>query len=175
MPENAPLKPGDAAPDFELMNQDKNKVKLSDFRGKKKVALLFYPMDFSPVCSEEFCSFGPQKDQLNPDPDTVIFGVSCDSPFSHAEFRKKYNIPYDLLSDPTRKMVKAYGMWAGEEPYNCSKRGTVVVGKDGKIAAYQEVPMKEPRKVEALSQQIAIDTAMAQRMDEFGESTSSSR
>src|SRR5947209_16773949 len=115
--ENAPLKAGQNAPEFELMNQNKEKVKLSDFRGKKKVALLFYPMDFSPVCTTEFCSFGPQNDQINPANDTVIFGVSCDSPFSHAEFKTKYKIPYDLLSDPTRKMVKAYGMWAGEEPY----------------------------------------------------------
>src|SRR3982751_1543970 len=64
MPENAPLKPGDLAPDFELMNQDKNKVKLSDFRGKKKVVLLFYPMDFSPVCTDEHCAFGPQLGKI---------------------------------------------------------------------------------------------------------------
>ena len=47
--DNAPLRVGDAAPEFELMDQDKNKVKLSDFRGNQKVVLLFYPMDFSPV------------------------------------------------------------------------------------------------------------------------------
>ena len=82
--------------------------------------------------------------------DTVIFGVSCDSPFSHAAFKKQYNIPYSLLADPTRKMAKAYGMWAGEEPYNCTKRGTVVIGKDGKIAHYEEVPMREPRKLDEL-------------------------
>src|SRR2546423_7756665 len=110
MSDTAPLKPGDLAPDFELMNQDKTKVKLSDYRGKKKVALLFYPMDFSPVCTEEHCAFGPQVDTIA-GRDTVIFGVSCDSPFAHAAFRKQYNIPYDLLSDPTRRMVKAYGMF----------------------------------------------------------------
>jgi peroxiredoxin len=174
MPDNAPLKPGDAAPDFELMNQDKTKIKLADLRGRK-VVLLFYPMDFSPVCTQEHCSFGPAQSKIAPSADTVIFGVSCDSPFSHAEFRKKYNIPYDLLADPTRRMVKAYGMWAGEEPYNCSKRGTVVIGKDGRIASWQEVSMKEARQVEDLAKQAAMDAAMAQRMDEFGESTSASR
>ena len=173
--ENESLKIGQPAPDFELMDQAKQKVKLSSFRGRKKVALLFYPMDFSPTCSEEFCSFGPAADQINPDADTVIFGVSCDSPFAHAEFKRKYNIPYDLLADPTRNMVKAYGMWAGEEPNNCSKRGTVVIDKAGRIAAYQEVPMREPRKVEDLSQQLAYDLAMEQRADEFGEGTSASR
>src|SRR5688572_9672346 len=147
------LKRGDVAPEFDLPTDDvtnKTRVKLSDLRGKK-VVLLFYPMDFSPVCTSEHCEFGPGLGKITGGPDTVVFGVSCDSPFSHAAFKKQYNIPYGLLSDPTRKMAKAYGMWAGEEPYNCTKRGTVVIGKDGKIAHYQEVPMKEPRKVDELA------------------------
>ena len=152
---NAPLKVGDIAPEFELMDQEKTKVKLSDYRGRKKVALLFYPMDFSPVCTEEHCAFGPQQDKIAPNRDTVIFGVNCDHPFSHAAFKEKYNLPYYLLSDPTRKMVKAYGMFAGEEPYNCSKRGTVVIDKNGKISFYQEVAMKESRKVEDLAKAVA--------------------
>ncbi len=147
--DNAALKVGEAAPEFELMNQTKNKVKLSDFRGKKKVVLLFYPMDFSPVCTQEHCEFGPNLGKIVKDDQTVIFGVSCDSPFCHDAFQKAYKIPYDLLADPTRKMAKAYGMWAGEEPYNCTKRGTVVVGKDGKIAFYKEQPtLKDARSVE---------------------------
>jgi peroxiredoxin len=147
--DHAALKVGDVAPDFELMNQTKNKVKLSDFRGKKKVVLLFYPMDFSPVCTQEHCAFGPSLGKIVKDDQTVVFGVSCDSPFSHEAFQKEYKIPYDLLADPTRKMAKAYGMWAGEEPYNCTKRGTVVVGKDGKIAFYKEQPtLKDARSVE---------------------------
>jgi peroxiredoxin len=170
------LKVGDVAPEFELMNQDKNIVKLSDYRGKKKVMLLFYPMDFSPVCTEEHCAFGPAFDKLNgPDADTVVFGVSTDSPFSHAAFRKQYNIPYDLLADPTRKMVKAYGLFAGEEPFNCGKRGTVIIDKNGKIAFYQEQPMREPRKVADLEKAAMIDDMIAQRENEGGERTSASR
>ncbi len=145
-----PLKVGDAAPDFELMIQDKSIVKLSSLRGKK-VVLLFYPMDFSPTCTDEHCKFGPAIDTIKPDADTIVFGVSCDSIYSHAAYKKQYNIPYDLLSDPTRKMVQAYDMWAGLDPYNCSKRGTVVISKDGKIAHYEEVPMREPRSVESLA------------------------
>jgi peroxiredoxin len=91
--ENAPLKIGQPAPDFELMNQDKNKVKLSDYRGKRKVILLFYPMDFSPVCTQEHCTFGPELGRIAKDDETVVFGVSCDSPYSHAAFRKQYSIP----------------------------------------------------------------------------------
>jgi len=153
--ENQTLKIGDVAPDFQVMDENKNIVKLGDFRGKKKVVLLFYPMDFSPVCTQEHCSFGPQLPKIAGGADAVVFGVSCDSPYSHAAYKKQYNIPYSLLSDPTRRMAKAYGMWAGEEPYNCTKRGTVVIGKDGKIAHYQEVPMKEPRKAEELARAVA--------------------
>jgi peroxiredoxin len=170
MPANKPLKPGQPAPDFELMNQNKEKVKLSDFRGKKKVVLLFYPMDFSPVCTTEHCTFGPELGKITGTEDAVVFGVSCDSPFCHDAFKKQYNIPYDLLADPTRKMAKAYGMWAGEEPYNCTKRGTVVIDKDGRISFYQEVAMREPRKVEELSKAVATDIAKAQRANEFGQS-----
>jgi len=155
MPETAPLKPGDTAPEFELMDQDKNKVKLSDLRGKK-VVLLFYPMDFSPVCTDEHCAFGPQLGKITGHQDAVVFGVSCDSPFSHAAFKKQFNIPYPLLSDPTRRMAKAYGMWAGEEPFNCTKRGTVIINKDGKVSYYQEQPMREARKVEDLAKAVAL-------------------
>ena len=148
------LKKGDTAPDFELMDENKNKIKLSDLRGKK-VVLIFYPMDFSPVCTVEHCSFGPDLPKIAAGSDTVVFGVSCDSPFSHAEFKSKYKIPYSLLADPTRKMAKAYGLWAGEEPYNCTKRGTVVIDKAGKIAYYEEVPMREPRKSDDLAKIVA--------------------
>ena len=173
------LKPGDLAPDFELMNQDKNKVKLSDYRGKKKVMLLFYPMDFSPVCTDEFCTFGPQLNEKLKDSDTVVFGINADHPFSHAEFRRKHSIPYDLLSDPTRKTLKAYDMFAGEEPYNCSKRGTVVIDKQGRIAHYQPVEMKQPRSLSDLTTAAsatspgAIADALTQRANEFGESANS--
>ena len=163
------LKAGDRAPDFELMNQEKTVVKLLDYRGKKKVVLLFYPMDFSPVCTQEHCTLGPELPKIQGTEDAVIFGVSCDSPWCHKAFRDQYKIPYDLLSDPTRKMAKAYGMWAGEEPYNCTKRGTVIIDKDGRISYYKEQPAKEPRAVEDLSQAVAMDVAEHQRETEFGQ------
>jgi peroxiredoxin Q/BCP len=132
------------------MNQEKAKVKLSDLKGKK-VVLIFYPMDFSGVCTTELCSFSAAFHTIKKDDNTLVFGVNADHPFSHAAFKKQYKLPYDLLSDPTRKMIKAYGMWAGEEPYNCSKRGEVVIDKDGKIFAWQEVPMKDPRTAEQIA------------------------
>ncbi len=172
---NDPLEVGSIAPDFELMNQDKNKVRLADYRGKKKVVLLFYPMDFSPICTQEHCTFGPQLDTIAKDDQTVVFGVSCDSPFCHAAFRNQYGIPYDLLSDPTRKTAKVYGMWAGEEPYNCTKRGTVIVGKDGRITYYKEQPMRDPRTVEDLEKATMIEELYEERAMEGGERIDGSR
>ena len=162
---NEPLKVGTPAPDFELMDENKEKVRLSDLRGRT-VMLLFYPMDFSPTCTTEHCAFGPQLPAITGGKDAVVFGVSCDSPFSHAAFKKQYNIPYKLLADPTRKMAKAYGMWAGEEPYNCTKRGTVVIGRDGRITHYEEVAMRQPRKVEDLTK--AVSTAVMDRNNAGG-------
>jgi len=153
--ENVPLKVGEPAPEFELMNQNKEKVKLSDFRGKKKVVLLFYPLDFSPVCTDEHCKFGPELAKIVGGEDAVVFGINCDSTWSHAAFKKQYSIAYDLLSDPTREVVKKYGMYAGLEPMNCSKRGTVVIGKDGRVTYYHEQPMREARKVEDLTKAVA--------------------
>lgn len=162
------LKIGDEAPDFALMNQDKQVIKLSDFRGKKKVILLFYPMDFSPVCTGEHCAFSPDKERLEKDGDAVVFGVSTDSPYCHAAYKKQYNITYDLLADVTRSMCKAYGMFAGETPFNCSKRGTVIVNKDGTVGFQQEIPIPEARKMDDLEQASLIADEIANRQDEFG-------
>jgi peroxiredoxin len=166
-----PIQRGQAAPDFDLMDQSLRRVRLADFRGSKKVILLFYPMDFHPICTQEHCTYGPQLGRLRADEDTVIFGVSCDSPFSHAAFKKQYNIPYDLLSDPTRDMVKAYGMWTGEHPFNCAKRGTVAIDKLGRVTFSQETPFDQPRPVEEIDRARAaiIDVALEQRANEFGE------
>ncbi|MEM1011821.1 MAG: peroxiredoxin [Planctomycetota bacterium] len=145
------LSVGDTAPDFELMADDQSTVKLSDLSGKT-VVLLFYPMDFSPVCTNEHCSFGPKLSEITGgSDDTKVFGVNCDHPFAHAEFKKQNNIPYPLLSDTSREMVKAYGMFAGETPFNCAARGTVVIGPDGKIKAYEPVEILTERKVEDLA------------------------
>lgn len=144
------LKVGDVAPDFEMMNQDKKAVKLSELRGKK-VVLLFYPMDFSPICTTEHCAFGPEIGRIRKDDNTVVFGVSCDSPFAHDAFKKQFHIPYDLLADVTRKVSKDYGLFMGETPFNCSKRGTVVVAPDGKVAYWHEQPTLEARHVEDLA------------------------
>lgn len=162
---DGPIRVGDMAPDFEMMNQDRQPVKLSSLRGKK-VVLLFYPMDFSPTCTEEHCTFGPEMGKIKGTEDAVIFGVSTDSPYAHAAFKKQYGIPYDLLADVTRNVSKAYNLYWADGPYNSSKRGTVVIDKDGRVSFWHEQPLKEARKVDDLSKAVAV--AVAQRENEGG-------
>ena len=134
---------GQEAPDFELENQDKQKVKLSSFRGKKKVVLAFYPMDFSPVCSTEHTCFMSDLPQIEASGDTVLVGISTDSVYCHQAFRASRGITYDLLSDMHREVVKRYDLFLPEA--NIGKRATVVVGRDGKVSYFKEQPIREPR------------------------------
>ncbi len=133
---------GQEAPDFELDNQDKEKIRLSSFRGKKKVVLMFYPLDFSPVCTgEHVCLMNdlPVIENI----DTVILGISVDSVWCHKAFRKAQGITYDLLSDMHREVVKKYDLFLPEA--NIGRRATVIVGRDGHVSYFKEQPIKEPR------------------------------
>ena len=151
-----PLPVGTPAPEFELMTENPDvKVKLADFRGKKRVVLLFYPMDFSSVCTGELCAMGPALDVDANDDETVVFGVSCDSPFAHAAFKKQYGLPFTLLSDVTRKTVKDYDLFFGEHPFNCGRRATVIVGRDGNIEAFHDQAVTQERTADDLKRALA--------------------
>lgn len=133
---------GQEAPDFELENQDKQKIKLSSFRGKKKVVLAFYPLDFSPTCTNEHTCFMSDLPQLE-GADAVLLGISIDSIYCHQAFRTARGITYDLLSDIKRDVVKLYDLYLPEA--NIGKRATVVVGRDGKVSYFKEQPIREAR------------------------------
>jgi len=121
---------GDVAPDFTLKDQDGNEVTLSSFRGKQNVVLAFYPFDWSPVCTTENCAITQDLSKFE-GKDTVIFGVSCDSHWSHKAWRQKEGLKHSLLSDLKRDVSKKYGLYL--EDFNCAKRATVVVDKAGKV------------------------------------------
>lgn len=137
-----PLTLGQDAPDFELENQDKQKIKLSSFRGKKKVVLAFYPLDFSPVCSNEHQCFMHDLPQFT-DKDAVILGISVDSVWCHKAFRASRGITYDLLSDMLRDVVKKYDLFLPEA--NLGRRATVIVDRNGKVSYFKEQPLREER------------------------------
>ena len=137
-----PIVVGQVAPDFELDNQDKKKIKLSDFRGKQNVVLAFYPLDFSPVCTNEHVCFMTDLPQFGAK-NAVILGISIDSTWCHKAFREAKNISYDLLSDMKREVVQKYDLFLSEA--NIGKRATVIVDKAGNVAFFKEQPMREER------------------------------
>jgi peroxiredoxin len=138
---------GNKALDFTLLNQDRQPVKLSDYIGKKNIVLAFYFLDFSPVCTNEMCSFDNSLKELE-NLDAIVFGISVDSPFSHKAFAEKYNLKIQLLSDFNREVIRKYDV-VHEEMFgfkNIGKRAVFVIDKNG-IIRYKwvsEDPRKEP-------------------------------
>ena len=131
----AEIKVGDKAPDFTLEDQDKNSVTLSSFQGKKNVVLAFYPLDWSPVCTNENTCFSndlPRFDHAN----AVVFGISTDSVWSHKAWKENLKLKHNLLSDIKRKVCQDYGLFIPEA--NINKRATVIVDKSG-IVRYVKV------------------------------------
>ena len=126
------LKPGDMAPDFTLPSTIGDKVTLSDYRGKKNVLLLFYPLDFSPTCSKETKQCG----EMLPDRDArgiEVLGISVDSLWTHKAFAPQNGITYPLLADfhPKGEVSRQYGVYLDDKGF--SARTAFIVGKDGKI------------------------------------------
>jgi thioredoxin-dependent peroxiredoxin len=129
------LAAGDKAPNFKLKDDEGNDVALSDFKGKT-VVLYFYPKDDTPGCTTEACGFRDQTTDFSKK-NAVILGVSADSTESHAKFKKKYGLPFNLLSDPEKKTLESYGVWKEKSMYGRKymgiERTTFVIGPDGKI------------------------------------------
>lgn len=129
-------KVGDKAPDFTLPTAQGTEVSLSDFIGKK-VVLYFYPKNDTPGCTREACSFRDNYSTLKRK-GAVVLGVSVDSPESHQKFSEKYSLPFTLLSDEKKDVVKAYGVWKEKSQYGKkymgTERATFIIDEQGKIA-----------------------------------------
>ncbi len=126
---------GKAAPAFALSNADGKKIALKDLKGKN-VILYFYPKDDTPGCTKEACGFRDLwKDIQNTG--AVVLGVSPDDADSHRKFALKYKLPFDLLSDPDKKVMAKYGAWGEKMMYGKKTTGvirsTVWIGPDGKV------------------------------------------
>jgi len=124
---------GQAAPDFTLKDQSQKEVKLSDFAGKKRVVLVFYPLDWSPTCTNEHACF--VNDMRSFDTlDAEVLGVSVDSVWSHKAYAEKMGIKYSLLADfhPRGAMSEKYGVYLPEK--GITGRSIIIVDKSGKVA-----------------------------------------
>ncbi len=130
---------GQEAPDFTLKNSDMEDVTLSSFRDNKNVVLLFVPLAFTGVCTQELCSV---RDNLNTyaNLDAEVFGLSVDSPFSQKAWKEQEGLNFTLLSDFNREVVNAYGASYGDSfPFNgVAKRSAFVIDKAG-VLQYVEI------------------------------------
>jgi peroxiredoxin len=124
---------GQTAPDFTLKNQCDKEVKLSDFKGKKNVVLMFYPLDWSPTCTQEHVCFVNDMKKFDT-LDAEVLGISVDSAWSHKAYAEKMGIKYSLLADfqPRGAMADKYGVFLPDK--GITGRAIVIVNKDGKIA-----------------------------------------
>ena len=143
------LKVGDMAPTFELMNQHGELVSLSTQQGKW-VVLYFYPKNDTPGCTTEACSFRDNINKLIAQK-AVILGVSLDDKASHAEFAKKYKLPFSLLADEQAEVSAQYGALLDLKFIKFAKRHSFIIDPSGKIAKiYRNVdPDKHVREVMA--------------------------
>jgi peroxiredoxin len=129
---------GQQAPDFSLRNQDGEKVSLSDYRGRK-VMLVFYPGDFSPVCGDQFSIYQEVKPEIEAK-GVELVGISVDGFFAHKAFQEKLGIDTTLLSDfePKGEVARAYGSYV--EKMGFANRTLVLVDEDGTVAWTYESP-----------------------------------
>tara|TARA_B100000524_G_C23573633_1_gene342788 strand:- start:83 stop:544 length:462 start_codon:yes stop_codon:yes gene_type:complete len=129
------LNVGDKAPDFVALNEFGQSTSLSEFLGKK-VVLYFYPKDMTPGCTAESCNLGENYSLLQEN-GFIVLGVSPDSSKSHQKFIDKYNLPFSLIADEDKAVIKAFGVWGpkkfmGKE-YDGVHRTTFVIDEYGVI------------------------------------------
>jgi peroxiredoxin Q/BCP len=129
------LSVGDKAPDFDLLDQDGESVKLSDFAGKT-VVLYFYPKADTPGCTVQACGIRDRSGEYE-SAGAVVLGVSPDDPKALKKFADKYDLPFTLVSDDGHKLADAYGVWAEKSMYGKkywgNQRSTFVIDGDGKV------------------------------------------
>jgi thioredoxin-dependent peroxiredoxin len=126
---------GISAPDFTLPDENGTPRSLSDYTGKPLV-LYFYPKDDTPGCTKEACAFRDDYSAYE-EAGVTILGVSPDSPKSHVKFKKKYDLPFTLLSDEDHAVAVQYGVWGPKQymgrSYEGVHRTTFLIDADGKI------------------------------------------
>ncbi|MDP4185837.1 MAG: thioredoxin-dependent thiol peroxidase [Bacteroidota bacterium] len=129
------LKEGDEAPYFKGKNQNGEIISLSDFKGKKLI-LYFYPKDNTPGCTAEACNLNESYSEWLVKGYEIV-GVSPDSESSHDKFIQKYQLGFNLISDPEKEILKAYGAWGEKKMYGKVSEGvlrtTFVISEEGII------------------------------------------
>src|ERR1700741_3765815 len=124
---------GQSAPEFTLRDQSQKEVKLSDFSGKRNVVLIFYPLDFSPVCTNEHACFVNDMKRFE-SLDAQVLGLSVDSVWSHKAYAEKMGIHYPLLADfhPRGAVAEKYGVYLADK--GITGRAISIIDREGKLA-----------------------------------------
>lgn len=126
---------GEMAPDFELLNQRGEAIKLSDYRGKK-VLLFAYPKAATPGCTTQACGFRDNFTRIET-ADAVVLGLSPDAPAALAKWIEAESLPYDLLSDPEHQVLEAWRAWGEKSMYGKTYMGVIrshwIIGEDGLV------------------------------------------
>jgi len=114
---------GDLAPDFELPDENGQRHKLSDFRGRR-VVVYFYPADDTAGCTKQACGFRDAYADIE-EKNALVIGISPDGAESHRKFKTKYNLPFVLLSDVDHKVMDRYGVWGEKTNYGIKSVGVI--------------------------------------------------
>ena len=132
---------GQKAPDFSLYDSGKNKISLSDFAGKKNVLLLFFPLAFTSVCTQELCSVRDKIGKYEND-NVQVLGISVDSVYSLAKYKQEQRYNYPLLSDFNKEASIVYEVlypsFSKMDLKGVSKRSAFIIDKEG-VIQYAEV------------------------------------
>ena len=140
-----PLVVGTPAPEFWVPNQDGSRVTLSAYRGRN-VILVFYPADFTSVCTKQLCEFRDRWPDVSAK-NAVVFGVNPARHARHAKFREEYKFPFPLLVDEGQKVAKLFNAYGAFAP----KRTVYLIGPDG-VIRYSRRGKPEPSEVLAAAQ-----------------------
>lgn len=129
------LQIGQKAPDFKALNQEGKSISLTDFGGSK-IILYFYPKADTPGCTAESCNLRDNYDDLM-NKGYEIIGVSADSVSKQKKFAEKYNLPFHLIADESKEVIKTYGAWGVKKMYGKDYEGilrtTFVIDERGVI------------------------------------------
>ena len=138
---------GDEAPDFELQDQERQPVRLSSFRGRKNVVVVFYPMSFTPTCQGELCAIRDSLPDFDGE-DVQTLAISCDTSAVHKRWAEEEGYRFPLLADfwPHGEVARAYGVFDDER--GLAQRGTFIVDKHGKVVYKVVNALKSPRDLD---------------------------
>ena len=145
---------GDEAPDVELRDGSFQPVRLSDFRGAKRVVVMFYPLAFSPTCDSELCEVRDRSDELVDDR-TEVLGITVDSPLAQRAWAEQRGFQHRILSDfwPHGEAARAFGVF--DDGLGSALRATFVIDLDGVVRWRVLSELSQARDIDALRDALA--------------------